>query len=73
MLKSAGFTVKTLTVDYRRLNQHFINEKLDKKHGIFAWYDQVHVAKNMYYNFINKKTLTLPYLELFPAQRWTGH
>ena len=62
MLKDVGFTVRTLTTDNHRVNQNFIFEKVNKYSDIFAWFDQVHVAKNMYYNFINKKTLTVPYL-----------
>ena len=62
MLKDVGFTVKTLTTDNHRVNQNFIFENVNKYTDMFAWLDQVHVAKNMYYNFINKKTLTLPYL-----------
>ena len=57
MLKLAGFTAKTLTTDNHRVNQKFISVKLNDELEIYAWCDQVQIAKNMYYNFLNKKTL----------------
>ena len=41
MLMQAGFTVKTLTTDNRKVNQNFIFEKLNKDIEIFAWYESV--------------------------------
>ena len=36
-----------LSTDNHRVNQKFISEKLNELE-IYAWYDQGHIAKNMY-------------------------
>ena len=72
-----GFTVVSVTTDGHRTNQSFHNAlghdgvhpeyiinpySTDSNSRIYTMYDSVHLFKNMYFNLLNKKTLTCPSL-----------